>query len=73
MTMSTGNREMKGKDTISVLLRVDKLTYERLLKLKIAGGGNISLNKFLNKILSEHTVRHEVEIKGYEVNYEDFE
>jgi hypothetical protein len=69
---ATDKRMNRGKDLIRMGFRIDRDTYERLLKLKISEGDTGSFNRYLNKILSEHTVRHEVAIKGYEVTYDDF-
>lgn len=63
----------KGIDSVKILLNIERYTYEKLLKLKIAEGDNSSFTKWLNKKMTKVVSDNEVLIKGYEIDHSDFE
>lgn len=62
-----------SKETVAVLNRIDKGVYGKLLQLKIAKGVGGSMNKFINGILLKEVVENDILLKGYEVDYSEFE
>ena len=62
-----------SKETVSMLNRIDKHVYEKLLRLKIVEGANISFNKYVNRILAGYVNENGVKIEGREIDYSEFE
>ena len=61
-------RIQKGSDLVRVNFWMERSTYERLLKLKIAEGDGSSFTKWLNKVLAKVVNDNEVLIRGYKVD-----
>lgn len=62
-----------SKDQVRVTIRFDRSIYEKLLKLKIGRGDKGSFNRWINKEMGRVVNENEILIKGYEVDYSDFE
>lgn len=60
-------------ERVSFKVRMDKHTYEKLLKLKVMEARRKSLNQFINGILAHHVVANEILITKHDVDYSDFE
>lgn len=69
--MAGKKRLDNGVDTYSVLLRLDRRMYEKLLKLKIVMGDGGSFNKWMNKVIGDVVHEHEGEISGYSVDVDN--
>jgi hypothetical protein len=69
----SGKRVQKGVDRVSINFHIERNTYEKLIKLKIAEGDDSSFTKFLNKKMAQLVNANKVLIEGYEVDYSDFE
>lgn len=63
----------KGKYIIDFRIRMEKETMENLVRLKVVKGAGGSLNKFINGILVREIVDNDILLKGYEVDYSEFE
>lgn len=68
-----GKRLQKGVDMVRLTLNIERMTYEKLLRLKIAEGDDSGFTKWLNKKLAGVINSNEVLIKGYEVDNSDFD
>ena len=62
-----------SKETVSMLNRIDKNVYEKLLRLKVVEGSTISFNKYVNRILAGYVNDNAVKIEGREIDYSDFD
>ena len=69
----SGKRMQKGVDLVYFSLGIERYTYERLLKLKIAEGDNSSFTKWVNRKMTKIVNENETLIKGYEVDHSDFD
>jgi len=63
----------RGSDLVRLNLKVERTTYEMLIKLKIAEGDGSSFTKWLNKKFIRIVNDNSALIKGYEVDNSDFE
>jgi hypothetical protein len=60
-------------EKVSFKIRMQKLTYEKLLKLKVVEAKSKSFNDFINTILVKHVVQNKILLTKYEIDYSDFE
>ena len=62
-----------GELTVVTTVRVKKVTYEKLLRLRIVEGNTSTVNKFITGILLRYVMEHEGMIEGRELDYSEFE